>query len=283
MTVDECYKELVVQLRSIYDEREAANIADWVVERITGIKRIDRITDRQKQLDKITVQQLNNVQQQLLSHKPVQYVLGEVWFFKMKLKVNEHVLIPRPETEELVEWVVDEFRMHSSGLRILDIGTGSGCIPIAVKRELPAAEVFAIDISEYALSVAKENADAQNAVINFLKLDFINETAWGSLPSFDIIISNPPYIPEKEISSLPENVVEYEPHLALFVTDEDPFVFYKKIAAFSNGHLKDGGKIFVEINERYAEEVKLIFEENHFTTETRKDMYGRERMISASR
>ena len=300
MTVDQSYKDLLAQLRSIYEQREAGNIADWVLESIAHIKRIDRVTDKQKQLDEVTIQQLNNVVKQLLEHKPIQYVLGEVWFYKMKLKVNEHVLIPRPETEELVEWAVEDLRSTmfdvrnervgddieprtSDILHILDVGTGSGCIAVALKKEIPGSEVFAIDVSEDALQVAKENASDQDVVVNFLQLDFLDETSWESLSAFDVIISNPPYIPEKEISSLAENVVEYEPHLALFVTDEDPFIFYKKIAAFAGEHLKKGGKIFVEIHESYAENVKLVFEEKNFKTEARKDIYGRERMIKAYR
>jgi len=300
MTVDQSYKDLLAQLRSIYEQREAGNIADWVLESIAHIKRIDRVTDKQKQLDEVTIQQLNNVVKQLLEHKPIQYVLGEVWFYKMKLKVNEHVLIPRPETEELVEWAVEDLRSTmfdvrnervgddieprtSDILHILDVGTGSGCIAVALKKEIPGSEVFAIDVSEDALQVAKENASDEDVAVNFLQLDFLDETSWESLSAFDVIISNPPYIPEKEISSLAENVVEYEPHLALFVTDEDPFIFYKKIAAFAGEHLKKGGKIFVEIHESYAENVKLVFEEKNFKTEARKDIYGRERMIKAYR
>ncbi len=209
----------------------------------------------------------------------------------MKLKVNEHVLIPRPETEELVEWVVKEIRnkkleirnkkVSNSTFTILDIGTGSGCIAIALKRELHRAELSAIDISNDALLVAKQNAADQNEEINFLQLDFLNERDWSLLPSFDFIVSNPPYIPENEKSKLAKNVVDHEPDVALFVTDNDPFIFYKKYASFADNHLKEKGKIFVEVHEDYSKGVQKIFEEKNFKIESKKDIYGKDRMVKA--
>ena len=292
-TIDEVYNGFVEQLKTIYDEREANNIADWVFESIAKNKRLDRITNRQKVLNNSTIQKLNNALQHLLRHKPVQYILGEAWFYKMKLKVNEHVLIPRPETEELVEWVVEEVRStkydvrctklttDNSQLTILDIGTGSGCIAIALKRELQKAELSAIDISNDALLVAKQNAADQNEEINFLQLDFLNERDWSLLPSFDFIVSNPPYIPENEKSKLAKNVVDHEPDVALFVTDNDPFIFYKKFASFADNHLKEKGKIFVEVHEDYSKGVQKIFEEKNFKIEIKKDIYGKDRMVKA--
>lgn len=296
--VEELYKKFLKQLKKNYDERESANITDWVFESVANIKRLDRVIDKQKPLGNSTIEHLNNVLQQLLQHKPVQYVLGEAWFYKMKLKVNEHVLIPRPETEELVEWMVEEIRnkkleirnkevaeftTNNSQLTILDIGTGSGCIAIALKKELHNAEISAIDVSENALNIAKQNAVDQNTQINFSQTDFLNEELWPSLPSFNIIVSNPPYIPEDEKTKLAKNVVEYEPHLALFVNDADPFIFYKKIASYAYEHLKERGKVFVEVHEDYANEVQQIFTEKKFKTQIRKDIYGRERMINACR
>lgn len=291
MSIDESYKNFVGQLRSIYDERESGNIADWVFESIANNKRLDRVADKKKQFDNPTLQQLETALHELLQHKPVQYVLGEAWFYKMKLKVNEHVLIPRPETEELVEWVVWEIRNKKSEIRdkkveeltILDIGTGSGCIAIALKKELPDAGIVAIDVSEEALDVAKQNAEDQNVRIDLIRSDFLNEGSWASLPSFDIIVSNPPYIPENEKNKLAKNVVEHEPHLALFVNDNDPFIFYRKIAAFAVKHLNEKGKIFVEVHEAYAKEVQQIFAGRDFTTEIRKDIFDRERMIKVYR
>ena len=299
MTIDDEYKKFVAQLKTIYDERESGNIADWVFESVANIKRLDRIIDKQKQFSDSIIQHLNTALQQLLAHKPVQYVLGEVWFYKMKLLVNEQVLIPRPETEELVEWVIEDVRrtmydvrskkniniQHRTFniVRLLDVGTGSGCIAIALKKELPDSEIFAIDVSEDALKVAKQNAQDQNTAINFLQLDFLNEEDWSSLPSFDVLISNPPYIPENEKSKLAKNVVNHEPHLALFVADNDPFIFYKKIASFAGKHLNEDGKSFVEVHEDHAKEVQQIFTEKNFTTEIKKDICGRERMVKAYR
>ncbi len=294
MAIDELYKQFVEQLKTIYDERESAHIADWVFESVTGIKRLDRIIDKQQELSHSNSQQLQIVLQQLLRHKPVQYILGEAWFYKMKLKLNEHVLIPRPETEELVEWVVEEIRnnraeirnkkvdeltTYNSQLTILDIGTGSGCMSIALKKELPIADLFAIDVSDDALKVARQNAEDHKTAIHFKQLDFLNETLWKSLRTFDIIVSNPPYIPEQEKNKLPKNVVDHEPHVALFVTDNDPFIFYKKIACFAASHLKLKGKIFVEIHEDYSKQVQKLFAEKNFKTEIRKDLFRRERMI----
>ncbi len=283
MTVDELYKDFVRQLKEIYDERESNNITDWVFGSIAKIKRLDRITDKQKQLNNATIEQLNIALQLLLQHKPVQYVLKEAWFYKMKLFVNEQVLIPRPETEELVEWVVEEFEISDFRFQILDIGTGSGCIAIALKKELPDAEIFAIDVSEDALQVARRNAQNQNVNINLLNIDFLNEDRWLSLPLVDIIISNPPYIPENEKAKIDKNVVGHEPHLALFVTDENAFIFYEKIASFAKKNLKEEGKIFVEVHEDYANEVEKIFTEKNFKTEIKKDIYGKKRMLKANK
>ncbi len=297
MTANDLYKDFIEQLKSIYDGREAENIADWVFESIAGINSLGRVTHKEKVLDKDYIDKLNTTLKKLLLHQPVQYVLGEVWFYKMKLKVNEHVLIPRPETEELVEWVIEDVRStmyevrskkslniahpSSDTVHVLDIGTGSGCISIALKKELPGAEINGIDISEDALQVAVKNALTQKVKINFMQLDFLDENSWSSLPSFNIIISNPPYIPEKEKLKLAKNVRDHEPHLALFVSDGDPFIFYKKIAVFAKDRLNKNGKIFVEIHEDFANVVQQIFATENYLTEIKKDIYGRERMIKA--
>ncbi|MBA2250443.1 MAG: peptide chain release factor N(5)-glutamine methyltransferase [Chitinophagaceae bacterium] len=284
MTIEAFYAEYTAKLKTIYDDREAGNIANLVFE-AEGIKRIDRITDKQKPLNHLSIQSLNVHLRKLLQNMPVQYVLGEAYFYKMKFKVNKNVLIPRPETEELIEWVVKQFKMEnekkSDGLTILDIGTGSGCIPIALKKELPQAEIYSIDISANALQIAAENANDHNTKIEFIKLDFLDETQWQRLASFDIIVSNPPYIPHKERYKMEKHIIEYEPAIALFVPDRDPFIFYKKIAAFSKSHLNNGGRIFVEVHEDHAKEIQEIFSRQNFTTNIKKDMYGKERMVEA--
>jgi release factor glutamine methyltransferase len=202
----------------------------------------------------------------------------------MKFFVNQDVLIPRPETEELVTWIVDDARREKSSGKnnepeMLDIGTGSGCIAISVKKELPGSIINAIDVSADALFVAKKNAGVLDAQIDFLKIDFLDESAWTSLGMYDIIVSNPPYIPEKEKTTLAKNVTMYEPAVALFVQNGDPVIFYKKIAKFARSHLKPGGKIFVEIHENFSHEISVVFEEYHFRSEIKEDIYGKKRMI----
>ena len=287
MTTAQFYNNFFKELKSIYEEREAANIADWVFENITHLKK----WERKESLNKLSNEQLSKLKQtlnELLLHKPIQYVLNEAWFYKMNFFVNEAVLIPRPETEELVSWVVKEVRstkhnVSSEEHRILDVGTGSGCIAISIKKELLESNVIALDVSEQALIIAKKNADNLGAHIRFIKNNFLNEGTWHQLGDYDILVSNPPYIPGKEKERLSKNVTKFEPDIALFVPNDDPFIFYNKIAGFALRHLKMPGKIFVEIHENYAGEVHKIFTSYDFKVEIKKDIYGKERMIKAYR
>jgi release factor glutamine methyltransferase len=285
MTAGEAYIDFKKELGKVYDAREAATISDWVFESLTSMKRWERMTHQNKEININEYQQLQKYLKELLQHKPAQYVLNEAWFYKIKFFVNEDVLIPRPETEELVEWIVNEVKaqnIRSSKLtNILDIGSGSGCISIALKKELPDANIVALDISGKALEVAKKNARELNAAVGFLEIDFLDETKWGIVSEYDVIVSNPPYIPVKEKESLEKNVIDFEPEVALFVEDDNPFIFYKKIARFSKMHLKKAGKIYVEINETKAEEVKEVFEKAGFNVTIKKDIYGKERMVKA--
>ena len=280
MTVKHAYNHITDQLKTIYEPREAQSITDWVFESIAGIKRLDWLL---KQHEEIDTQKLFEALDELLTHKPVQYVLGEAWFYKMKFRVNEFVLIPRPETEELVEDVrigeLEDGRMKN--ISILDIGTGTGCIAIALNKNVLGSTVTGIDISEEALNVAKENSIELGADIEFIQLDFLNKNEWRRLAKFDVIVSNPPYIPANEKEKLEKNVTEFEPHLALFVADNDPFIFYRRIAEFAKDHLQIDGKLFVEIHEDYATEVSSIFKSCNFKTEIKKDMYGRDRIVKA--
>jgi release factor glutamine methyltransferase len=191
------------------------------------------------------------------------------------------VLIPRPETEELVEWVIANCKFPIDELSILDIGSGSGCIPIALKRKLRKADVWGCDISEAALQVATRNAETLGAAINFLLLDFLNKEERRRLPSFDIIISNPPYVPEKDREQMHPNVLNYEPHTALFVSDNDALIFYKAIAEFAVEHLNPGGAIYLEIHEELGDAVLSLFTSKGYKTELKKDMQGKDRMIKA--
>ncbi|MEO8962983.1 MAG: peptide chain release factor N(5)-glutamine methyltransferase [Ginsengibacter sp.] len=269
------------KLKNIYDDREASNISDWVFENITGLKRLQRRHD-QSTLSNTQKVQLENYLEELLHSKPVQYVLKEACFYKRKFFVNEDTLIPRPETEELVGWVIhDSKETQKNKIQIIDIGTGSGCIPVSLKLELPDALIDAVDISEKAILVARENSKELQADVNFLRLDFLQDTEWPSLGKYDVIISNPPYIPITEKKTLSKNVADFEPEIALFVENNDPFIFYKKIVEFAQQHLTKDGKIYVEIHEEYTSDVKNIFENAGFITTIRKDIYGKERMVRA--
>lgn len=285
MTIQQAYLQLLQQLSTLYDNRESGNIADLVIEKITGLRKIDRIVYKDTIISLEQQNLLSKITSELQQHKPVQYAIGEAWFMGMKLLVNEQVLIPRPETEELANWIIQDIKTNKKKeVSVLDIGTGSGCIPIAIKQLLPYTSVTAIDISEGALQIAKMNSVSQNVLIDFLLLDILDEVSWQQLGQFDIIVSNPPYIRTSEGLSMRKNVMEYEPHLALFVSDNDPLLFYKKIAAFAKTHLLDTGTIYVEVNEELAQEVASVFHQNgFFNIEIRKDMQGKDRMVSAKR
>jgi len=300
MTIHEAQQQLLFQLYHLYDNREAANIADWVMEHITGWKKIDRIINKKVPLLPHRIEQLEQYTKELLEHKPVQYVLHEAWFCGMPFYVDEHVLIPRPETEELVEWIVQEagsrksevgsqksearsdIGLQTSDFRLLDIGTGSGCIPIALKKKLPWAQVYSCDVSEGALAVAQKNATAQQADVHLLQADFLNRDSWQQLPFVDLIVSNPPYIPQSDEHTMQPNVLEYEPHVALFVPNDDALLFYKAIAEFAQQKLQRGGSIYAEIHEDLGDQTKALFLSKGFTSvEIKKDMQGKDRMIKA--
>jgi len=282
MTLKELYRNFLLQLQKVYSLSEATNITDWVFEKMVSLKRTDIIKNPNKLITPAADKLIQEALQELLTHKPVQYVLGEAWFYHMKLKVNEHVLIPRPETEELVEQLIADRKSRLTDPAILDIGTGSGCIPIAIKKHLPAAIISSIDISEKAIELAKENALLHNAHIHFTQLDFLEEKNWPQLPMFDIIISNPPYIPLGEKEKLARNVTAFEPHLALFVPNRSPLIFYEKIAAFGKTNLLPKGKIYLETHEELAKETASLFMKDYQTVMIKKDMYGKERMVLVS-
>lgn len=292
MTIKEANIDFTGKLKIIYENREAENISDWVFENVTGLKRWERRQKQDQELKESESKQIEKYLEELLQHQPVQYVLNEAWFYKMKFFVNENVLIPRPETEELVEWIIKDFKNQkhdkptlTAGRQpnIIDIGTGSGCIPIALKKELPNLNITAIDISEKALSVARKNAENLKAAVNFLQIDFLNKNAWHSLLIYDCIVSNPPYIPINEKEILSKNVADFEPEIALFVENNDPYVFYKKIINFAKSHLGEDGKIYVEVHEEYAKNVEDIFKNAGYFSEIKKDIFGKERMVKAEK
>jgi len=220
---------------------------------------------------------------ELNNERPIQYILGETEFCGLPFKVNANVLIPRPETEELVQWVVDEHRDKNS--YVLDIGTGSGCIAISIAKQLTNSKVCALDVSKSALDLAQQNAIFNNAIIEFVHADILNSQFIDSelkQTKFDIIVSNPPYVRELEKTKMKPNVLDNEPHLALFVADETPLLFYKKIMLLAKTVLNKPGNLYFEINENYGEEIcNLLKRENFQNIELRKDIYGKDRMVKA--
>ncbi len=279
MTVQEATYYLLNKLLSIYDEGEAAGIADWVLEYLTGKSKLERSPGNQIILTTEQKEKLETIINRLLTHEPVQYVLNESWFGGLKFYVDKNVLIPRPETEELVEWIISNCRFPVDKLKILDIGTGSGCIPISLKRRLKKAEVWSCDVSAGALAVAKRNAATLGTDVNFIQLDFLKEEQRSHLPSFDIIVSNPPYVPEKDKGTMNPNVLQYEPSTALFVPDNNSLIFYKAIADFGKQHLKKNGSIYCEIHENLGDAVVKLFNDSGYTTELKKDMQQKDRMV----
>jgi len=282
MTLNEARTVLTKELKNVYETDELRNIIELVIEHITNMSRAEQVKNKIPYLTCTQLEGLDAITERLKKNEPVQYVLGEAWFAGMKFKVNKNVLIPRPETEELVDWIVKESQKSKvKSQNIIDIGTGSGCIPITLKKKLPEANVSAIDVCSEALFTATENALALNAEVNFVLLDFLDEEKWKELGKYDIIVSNPPYVKQSEINIMHARVKEFEPHLALFVPDEDALLFYKKLADFSLKHLRPGGSLFVEINEALGEQVVSLFR-GFANIELRKDMQGKDRMIKAT-
>jgi release factor glutamine methyltransferase len=281
MTIQEATYFLMNQLRTIYADGEASEITDRVLERLTGSMKAERMLYKNEPITSQEEILLGQYAERLLKHEPVQYVLNECWFYGLKFYVDKNVLIPRPETEELVDWIIRNLKFPFKELKILDIGTGSGCIAIALKRKLRKAEVWGCDISKEALEVAKQNSTNLQAEINFIRLDFLNEAERTQLPSFDIIVSNPPYVPEKDKTTMHKNVLEFEPHTALFVKDNNPLVFYEAIADFAKSHLNKEGTVYCEIHESLGKETTTLFNEKGFTVELKKDMQEKGRMMKA--
>lgn len=264
-------------LTPIYDAVEAEQLFLIALEEIEGKTRIDLVMNPTMQTDKVAVWE--SVLEELKQEKPIQYIFGQAYFYGLTFKVNEFTLIPRAETEELVEWIINSVN-PSKPVRILDIGTGSGCIGITLANELPLARVTLMDVSDKALEVAKQNAVSNGVAVETVLQDVLQLEKLKS--QYDIIVSNPPYVRNLEKVEIKKNVLDYEPHLALFVEDNDPLIFYRKIALLANNNLQTGGMLFYEINQYLGEETKTLFESLDFTgVELRKDMVGNDRMIKA--
>ncbi|WP_158266978.1 peptide chain release factor N(5)-glutamine methyltransferase [Chitinophaga niastensis] len=279
MTIQTAFTYITGTISELYDEREAANIAHIIMEHLTGMSKLDRIVHKTKILSPDQNNRLKLAIEALQRQEPVQYITGSSWFYGMELMVNKDVLIPRPETEELVEWMVHD-AAHRHRLQLLDIGTGSGCIPLALKKALPDAQVSAIDVSEGALHVARTNASRLRLEVNFIHMDALDAQQVATLPEFDMIVSNPPYITQSEQTSMQERVWGYEPSLALFVPDNDALLFYRHITILAKSKLQPGGALYFEINEALGKEVVALMEEHGFQQVTLKqDMFGKDRMV----
>lgn len=268
------------RLFPIYPLIEIDSIFSIVIEAVLHFNRVDLVRYSDKQLDSNAIARINEILSQLELYKPIQYILGKTSFYDLNFFVNQHVLIPRQETEYLVDYIIRSL-YRKEHQKILDIGTGSGCIAIALKKYLPDAEIFALDISEKALEVAKENALVNNVVINFICADILNQKLELNR-EFDIVVSNPPYVRDSEKQLMLKNVLDFEPHSALFVPDTNPLVFYNAIALFCKKHLKRNGILALEINESLGKKTKLLLENNSFSDiEILKDLNKKDRFITA--
>ena len=280
------YKDIFkAELRSIYDEQETDSFFYILLEKLHGLKRIDLALNPEMVMDGNHLKQWKNIVSDLKIQKPIQYILGEAEFYGLRFEVNENTLIPRQETEELVELIVKEEgrgKRQEARVGILDVGTGSGCIAISLAKNISNSEVFAIDVSEKALGIAKRNAEINDVNVTFLLKNILETEDLEN--QFDIIVSNPPYVRNLEKAEIKPNVLEYEPHLALFVEDTDALLFYRKIAELAKKNLKPNGKLYFEINQYLGTETVELVESFGFkNVKLLKDIYGNDRMIQSTR
>ena len=267
------------ELQGLYPETEIKSFSYLIIEKLTGFSRTEVYVNKNTLFSNEQHQVIESFIEKLKNFVPIQYILGETEFYGLPFYVNESVLIPRPETEELVDWIQKE-NYRTAKLNILDIGTGSGCIAIALKHEFTNSTVDAFDISEKALDTAQQNAARNKLEVNFKVVDILNAPAFSK--KWDIIVSNPPYITENEMDTILPNVLDHEPHLALFVPDNDPLLFYRKIALFAQQYLTPAGKLYVEINRQAGNQtLELLTGMGFRDVELRKDISGNDRMVKA--
>ncbi|WP_425390072.1 peptide chain release factor N(5)-glutamine methyltransferase [Ekhidna sp.] len=272
--VKQIWQETVKQLEKVYDRREAENISYLLLEDAFGLSKTAILFEEEKEIDS---DQLSGYIQRLLLYEPIQYVIGIADFFGRKFHIAPGALIPRPETEELVSLIIKENKVQNP--KILDVGVGSGCIAITLALELNAS-VFGTDVSKEAIAIAEKNARELNANVRFYHSNILTENLPES--ELDILVSNPPYIPQMEFDKMAKNVTDFEPELALFVPDDDPLIFYKRIAEEGLNTLKKGGKLYFEIHEDFGEEVKAYLQNAGYSNVViHQDMQGKERMVSA--
>ncbi|WP_262903971.1 peptide chain release factor N(5)-glutamine methyltransferase [Polaribacter gangjinensis] len=293
ITVKECKKVFSEVLKDIFPSTEIDTFFLFLVEEYLGFTRVDLVLKSDFIIDENTKNLFNKALKRLKNQEPIQYILGKTEFFGLPFLVDKNTLIPRPETEELVAWIIDEVKIlnkkSSTKITLLDIGTGSGCIPISLAKNINFATISGIDISEKALKVALKNAELNQVSISFFEMDILKIAdlcflfEYNSKSNFDIIVSNPPYVRELEKKAMNKNVLENEPHQALFVSDENPLVFYEKIADLALLHLSKDGVLFFEINQYLGNQtVDILLNKGFKNVELRKDIFGNDRMIKAT-
>ena len=282
MKIKDYRTQFIQELSAIYDIGEAESFFYLILEEKQKLKRIDLALNPDLTFSNEEIQLWNSILEQLKKEIPVQYLLGKTSFYGLEFQVNSTVLIPRPETEELVDWIIEcqKFEAGSRKIKILDIGTGSGCIAISLAKNISNAQVFAVDVSEKALATAQKNAEINEVNVTFLEKNILETIDLAQ--EFDIIVSNPPYVRELEKQEIKKNVLDNEPHLALFVDDNDALIFYRKIAELAQKNLSPDGQLFFEINQYLGNEMIQLLEKIGFKNiELRKDIYGNNRMMKA--
>ncbi|SMC76142.1 peptide chain release factor N(5)-glutamine methyltransferase [Cellulophaga tyrosinoxydans] len=267
-----------LELDAIYSPEEVNSFFYMLIEHFLGLERFILALEPNLIITKDEEAPLFEALSRLKLEIPIQHIIGKTHFMDLEFLVDKNVLIPRPETEDLVRWIFDDIKNHQEAITILDIGTGSGCIPIALKKQLPNAKVATLDISDKALKIATQNAKNNSVQIEFIHANILEIDKLHQ--KFDIIVSNPPYVRELEKKEMHKNVLQHEPELALFVSDEDPLLFYRKIASFAVNNLNDGGALYFEINQYLGKETKQLLDSTNFSDiELRQDLFGNDRML----
>ncbi|MFT4801145.1 MAG: release factor glutamine methyltransferase [Flavobacteriaceae bacterium] len=281
MNLKELKTYFISSIKNLYPSEEVLSFFNLLADKQLGLSRIEIALQPEKEISKVEKLEFDKAISRLENFEPIQYILGDTEFFGLPFRVDNNVLIPRPETEELVDWIVDKTQNNEA--TIMDIGTGSGCISISLAKHLPKTKVYGLDVSADALQVAKQNAELNKVDVTFVKADVLDENSWEMIfkdVKFDTIVSNPPYVRVLEKKLMKPNVVKHEPDIALFVEDEDPLLFYRKIAQLSKIYLKPEGALYFEINEYLSKEMKEMLEFEGFKgVEIRKDIFKKDRMI----
>ena len=283
MTVRTLKNQFAEALSDLYPSEEIQSFFSILSEKYLGMSRLELTLNSERILSEVVVKKYVKALKRLQTQEPIQYIIGETEFYGLRFKVNEHTLIPRPETEQLVDWIFTESKtQRPAPMTILDIGTGSGCIAISLSKNILGSRVSGIDFSEDVLDVAEHNASLNNVDIDFVRMDILKAM---ELPAqYDVIVSNPPYVRNLEKEKMQSNVLNFEPASALFVSDENPLVFYKKIASLANKHLTTNGLLYLEINEYFPEDMVTMLDKFNFKDITvKKDFFGKERMIKCTK